>query len=37
MMKTFPDRLDNAIVLEFSEFGDFGTINYSSREKFQLH
>ena len=31
MMKTFPNRLDNAIVLEFSEFGNFGTIKGDDR------
>ena len=30
-MKTFPDKLDNAIVLEFSEFGNFGTIKGDNR------
>ena len=31
VVRTFPDRLDHAAVLEFSEFGNFGTIEGDAR------
>ena len=31
MATKFPDKLDNAVVLEFSDFGDFGTIEGDGR------